>query len=77
MGRWNKQTSDLAVLGYKMLVQTGNPDDPIDTSRVGCSNPALANCDRVCVHIGFCIAYFIIHFHKLDIPELQYKTSSL
>ena len=32
---WSVNASDNGVIGYKLLLQTGNPDDPHNESQVG------------------------------------------
>ena len=35
---WKNGASVNAALGYKLLVQTGNPDNPFDRSQIRCKN---------------------------------------
>ena len=43
---WSNNASTKALLAYRLLVQTGNPSSPIDTSLVGCL-PPQTTCQRV------------------------------
>lgn len=45
---WIPQASDKTVLAYKLLIQTGKADDPIDSGRIGCKVSSMP-CERVCL----------------------------
>ena len=36
MDGWHPNATDEGILGYKLMVQTGDIDDPIDKNRVSC-----------------------------------------
>ena len=58
MGNVNNKTwisqraNDKTVLAYKLLLQTGKTDDPLDYGRIGC-RPSNAPCDRVKTFLQF------------------------
>jgi len=62
---WDEQlASDNAILGYKLLVQTGDPDSPIDKSRVHCiANATTCNSVRK-FWCHFLIRLCLRGFHK-------------
>ena len=42
----SQQASDKTVLAYKLLLQTGRAEDPLDHGRIGCREPNLP-CEKV------------------------------